>query len=79
MDRIAAKFVHGAAEVTREIEVESAADPPTTFSILLPSGYEPGDPLRAEVPWEAVYLLEANPLGDPPWIYRFQSIVDPEE
>lgn len=81
MDRIAAKFVHGAAEITREIDVDSAADPPETYSIWLPGSLEAvPEPWQAEAdPWEAVYVREANPAGEPAWIYRFRALVDPEE
>jgi hypothetical protein len=80
VDRIAAKFVHGAAEVTREIEVDSAADPPETYSIWLPGGLDAGPgPWPGDDPWEAVYVREANPVGEPAWIYRFRALVDPEE
>ncbi|MEV4417236.1 hypothetical protein [Catellatospora sp. NPDC049609] len=80
MDRIAAKFVHGAAEITREIEVDSAADPPETYSIWLPGGLDTDADLdRVADPWEAVYVREANPIGEPAWIYRFRALVDPEE
>ncbi|WP_155373591.1 hypothetical protein [Catellatospora vulcania] len=80
MDRIAAKFVHGAAEITREIEVDSAVDPPETYSICLPNGMDAGrDQWAGDDPWEAVYVREANPAGEPAWIYRFRALVDPEE
>jgi hypothetical protein len=80
VDRIAAKFVHGAAEITREIEVASAADPPETYSIWVPGSLDADPDLSAaDDPWEAVYVREANPGGEPAWIYRFQALVDPEE
>lgn len=78
MDRILAKFVHGATEVIRDIEVDSADDPPLTFSVWLPTGY-PADELPTEEPREAVYTREHNLGGDPEWIYRFRAILDPEE
>ncbi|GAA2389731.1 hypothetical protein Cme02nite_75640 [Catellatospora methionotrophica] len=80
MDRIAAKFVHGAAEITREIEVDSAVDPPETYSIWVANGLDPAPgQWVAGDPWEAVYVREANPAGEPAWIYRFRALVDPEE
>lgn len=78
VDKITAKFVHGAAEITREIEVASAADPPETYSLWLPGlGPDPDLPATDE-PWEAVYVREVNPGGEPAWLYRFQALVDPE-
>lgn len=79
MDKITVKFVHGAAEFPREIEVDSADDPPLTYSIWLPHEYEPERESEPEEPWEAVYTREVNPEGDPKWIYRYLGIMDPEE
>ncbi|GAA1387846.1 MULTISPECIES: hypothetical protein [Catellatospora] len=78
MEKITVKFVHGAAESLEEIDVPDADDPPMSVSIWLPAD----DPLAAagaQDPWEAVYIREPNPGGDPRWLYRFHALADPEE
>lgn len=78
MDKITAKFVHGAAEFVREIDVPDADDPPMSYSIWVPADDELSAPDQ-QVPWEAVYTREDNPAGDPKWLYRFHALADPEE
>ncbi|MBV1856678.1 hypothetical protein [Catellatospora tritici] len=73
MERITAKFMHGSAELLREIEVDSAEDPPQTFSLWVPDETGAGGE-----PWEAVYVRESNSRGEPRWVYRFDGLVDPE-
>jgi hypothetical protein len=75
MAKITAKFVHGCAEVLRELEVEQPDDPPMTYS-LCPPPTAVADP---EPAWEAVYVRERNAEPEPPWVYRFCGLADPEE
>lgn len=78
VDTITVKFVHGDAELIRDIEVDAADDPPLTYSIWLPENHSPARESEPEEPWEAVYVREPNPSGDPQWIYRYHGVIDPE-
>ena len=78
VDTITVKFVHGDAEMLHEIQVDSAEDPPLSYSLWLPGDQSAARESEPEEPWEAIYTREPNPSGDPRWIYRYHAIVDPE-
>ncbi|WP_144126553.1 hypothetical protein [Catellatospora sichuanensis] len=79
MDKITAKFVHGDAEFIREIEVDSADNPPDTYSLSLPGEHATVQESEVEPPWEAVYVREPNPERQPQWIYRYRGVVNFDE
>jgi hypothetical protein len=79
MDKIIAKFVHGDAEFLREIDVDSAEDPPETYSLWLPGEHALAQESEPEQPWEAVYVREPNAERQPKWIYRYRGVVNYDE
>lgn len=80
MAKIMAKFVHGCAEVVRELEVDRPDDPPMVYALPAPAAAEVAAPeSEPQDAWEAVYVREQHSEAGRQWVYRFCGLADPEE
>jgi hypothetical protein len=80
MAKIMVKFVHGCAEVLRELEVDRPDDPPMSVCLCPPTTASVASAeSEAQDAWEAVYVREQGTGLQAPWVYRFCGLADPEE
>ncbi|WP_144126528.1 hypothetical protein [Catellatospora sichuanensis] len=80
MVKIMVKFVNGCAEVLQELEVDRPDDPPMSVCLGPPTPAAVASAeSEAHEAWEAVYVREQDTGIQPPWVYRFCGLADPEE